>query len=491
MDRQKQERVQKIFRQARRLPKSEVDSFLDAVCGDDAELGVAVERLLAEEQQADTAGVPNPGSGDQAGSPASADRNLLVGIIALQMDFIDRNALVQAMNAWVLSKKTSLEQILISLGEIDEKTSQLLTALVDRHLEYHEHNPPQSLAALSSVEEIKTRLKAIQDTDLEQSLLHLKSHRRATGSDVLLGTPSSKRGRFRVLRRHKSGGLGTVHVARDEELNRDVALKEVRPEYAEIQAARERLQVEAEITGGLEHPGIVPVYGLGIHDDGNPFYCMRFIKGQSLKDAIAEFHASKAQLPASLLNLKLRGLLGRFINVCDAVGYAHCRSVLHRDLKPGNIMLGKYGETLVVDWGLAKATGGLPQTVTDTEMPIIPKSGSTAAPTVAGSAMGTPDYMSPEQAAGDLDHLGPATDVYSLGATLYCLLTGRPPITGATLSEKLERAREGRFATPSQIDRWVPKALEAICLKAMARIPGDRYASPAATFRRRGTMAGR
>src|SRR5207245_1911041 len=134
-------------------------------------------------------------------------------------------------------------------------------------------------------------------------------------------------------------------------------LKEIQERHAAHPESRARFLLEARITGGLEHPGIVPVYGLGTYADGRPFYAMRFVQGDSLKEAVERFHREKATLPAGERTLRLRALLGRFVDVCNAVAYAHSRGVLHRDLKPGNVMLGKYGETLVVDWGLAKVVG--------------------------------------------------------------------------------------------------------------------------------------
>src|SRR5262249_36486537 len=151
-----------------------------------------------------------------------------------------------------------------------------------------------------------------------------------------------------------------VLVARDEELNREVALKQIQDHHSHDRESQVRFMLEAEITGGLEHPGIVPVYGLGHYPDGRPYYAMRFIRGDSLKDAIERFHkADKAgNRDPGKRAIELRDLLNRFVDVCNAIGYAHHRGVLHRDLKPGNIMLGKYGETLVVDWGLAKPLTG-------------------------------------------------------------------------------------------------------------------------------------
>src|SRR5262249_2666427 len=157
--------------------------------------------------------------------------------------------------------------------------------------------------------------------------------------------------RFRILRPHAKGGLGQVSVALDRELDRPIALKEIQDRHADDPASRARFVQEAEITGKLEHPGIIPVYGLGQDASGRPFYAMRFIEGDSLGQAIAAFHTDEAlQKDPARREARLRELLRRFTDVCNAVAYAHSRGVLHRDLKPGNIMLGPYGETLVVDW---------------------------------------------------------------------------------------------------------------------------------------------
>src|SRR5262249_30755 len=161
--------------------------------------------------------------------------------------------------------------------------------------------------------------------------------------------------RFRILRPHAKGGLGKVSVAHDEELDREVALKEIQERHAHNPEAQARFLLEARVTGGLEHPGVVPVYGLGTYQDPRPFYAMRFTRGDNLKDAISRFHkaGTRGRSPGERA-LELRKLLGRFLDVCNAIAYAHSRGVLHRDLKPGNVMLGQFGETLVVDWGLAK-----------------------------------------------------------------------------------------------------------------------------------------
>ena len=164
---------------------------------------------------------------------------------------------------------------------------------------------------------------------------------------------------------------------------------------------------------------------------------------------------------------------------CNAIEYAHSRGVLHRDLKPSNIIVGTHGETLVVDWGLAKAMGAAESSgdVTE-EQPLMPRAAGGATETLPGLALGTPAFMSPEQAAGDQDQIGPASDVYSLGATLYCLLTGQAPFERAGVADVLRAVQDGEFPPPREVDHTIPKPLEAVCLKAMAREPRDRYASP-------------
>jgi serine/threonine protein kinase/lipoprotein NlpI len=414
----------------------------------------------------------------------SADRNLLFGILALQMDFVSRDGLIKGMHAWVLEKSKPLAQVLVEQGALACDAHDLLVPLVQKHLEIHGGDAEKSLTAVSSIGPLRAELKQIADADVQASLAHVGTGRLSQAEDLFatqmssVGTATSAGLRFRILRAHARGGLGAVFVAHDEELHREVALKEIQDRHADHPPSRARFLLEAEITGGLEHPGIVPVYGLGHYPDGRPFYAMRFIRGASLKEAIASFH--QGDVPGcdpGQRTLAFRALLGRFVDVCNAMAYAHSRGVLHRDLKPGNIMLGSYGETLVVDWGLAKAVG-LPEDQTRPEEGSLrPALASGSAPTQMGQALGTPQYMPPEQAAGHLDRLGPPSDVYSLGATLYCLLTGQAPFASDADGQILQRVCRGEFPAPRRVKRSVPAALEAICLKAMALAPTDRYGS--------------
>jgi serine/threonine-protein kinase len=411
-------------------------------------------------------------------------RGLLLGLLAYQNHFIDRPALLAALDAWVADKATPLGRILLDRGALDAATCALLEALAQKHLEAHGGDAERSLAGLALGASTREALASVTDPEIQATLARAGPESSPAGCDAdrtasyLVGTATDGGQRFRILRPHAKGGLGAVFVALDTELNREVALKRILDHHADDPISRQRFLIEAEITGGLEHPGIVPVYGLGTYGDGRPYYAMRFIKGDSLKESIAQFHGDAATRgdPGRRL-LELRKLLRRFTDACNAIDYAHSRGVLHRDIKPSNIIVGKHGETLVVDWGLAKPRGRVEPPLDAVERALIPSSASSGAETQPGSVLGTPAYMSPEQAAGAMDQLGPRSDVYSLGATLHAILTGRAPIEGKDQADVLARTRRGDFPAPRALSRDVDPALNAICRKAMSAHPDDRYDS--------------
>ena len=419
--------------------------------------------------------------------PDDAPTALLLGLLAYQTGLIGRTALTDALRVWTSDKSQSLGDRLAATGAIDDSHHKLLDALVAEHLKLHQGDVTKSLASLPAQRSTLEQLERVGDADINATLGQAGAttapndtgQQDASDSATFrLGTASSDGQRYRVLRLHAKGGLGAVFVALDEELHREVALKEIQDPHADDPISRSRFLLEAEITGGLEHPGIVPVYGLGTYGNGRPYYAMRFIRGDSLKEAIDRFHADEnLKNDLGRRSLELRKLLRRFLDVCNAIDYAHSRGVLHRDLKPGNVIVGKHGETLLIDWGLAKTLGQTENNHGSEEKPLSPPSASGTAQTLPGSAMGTPAYMSPEQARGQLDRLGPRSDVYSLGATLYCLLTGKPPFEGNDVGGVIRAVQNGEFQHPRQLDSSIDKALESICLKAMATEPERRYAS--------------
>lgn len=275
--------------------------------------------------------------------------------------------------------------------------------------------------------------------------------------------------RFRVIDLQAIGGLGRVSIADDVQFGRHVAIKEIRAKYSEQKIYRQRFLREAEIAGRLEHPSIVPVYAMGQQDNGQPYYAMRLIQGRSLQAAINEYHVGQP----TELTVELRKLLHRLIDVCEAAEYAHSQHVIHRDIKPDNIMLGDYGETLLVDWGLAKVVGqqemALPETI---ETESIETLDITDSQTRSGMILGTPAYMSPEQANGEIDRIDRRSDVFSLGATLIHLIHGNPPIQefGGGVSNP------PASNIPVKTGRTL-QALVAVGKKATSPLPIDRYQS--------------
>jgi eukaryotic-like serine/threonine-protein kinase len=262
---------------------------------------------------------------------------------------------------------------------------------------------------------------------------------------------------YELVEKIGQGGMGTVYLARDRKLERPVAIKVLNAVSPNPQA-KARMLREARIIAGLEHPSIVPVHDCGDLPDGRFYYAMKLVRGKRLDEALD-------------LSIPLPERLQLFQRICDGVAFAHAQSVIHRDLKPQNIMLGGFGEVLVMDWGIAKEMGDSASDNGQTRAATI-----LSPHTLAGTVLGTPGYMAPEQQSGDLAlAIDVRADVYSLGAILHYLLTGRAPLheqpTGTRVSAALAR--------PRSLDRSIPRPLEAICMKALAADRADRYGSVA------------
>jgi serine/threonine protein kinase len=273
---------------------------------------------------------------------------------------------------------------------------------------------------------------------------------------------------------HKQGGLGAIYVAHDSRTQREVAFKKLHSETLENPYARHLFRAEALVTAQLQHPSIISVYDIGEYDEGKPYYTMPFVEGRTLCEYIDLL--TKNRSTSKLSNVDLLRLLGVFRSVCHAVSYAHSKGVVHLDIKPSNVILGEYGEVILVDWGCAQhthmqneAADSDPERSTDTDSTKI----LDPDPIVA-----TPAYMAPEQGAGD--ELGTATDIYQLGAMLYEILTGGPPHGRDSFSKLVRKALEDRAGQPwskpaREVNRRAPPALSAICDRAMAKDPAKRY----------------
>jgi eukaryotic-like serine/threonine-protein kinase len=253
------------------------------------------------------------------------------------------------------------------------------------------------------------------------------------------------------------GGLGRILQARDRRLDRPVALKQLIQDTA---LGAHRFLREALVTARLQHPAIVPVYEAGRWPDGEPFYAMKLVNGRSLKEVIGE---------ARGLNERL-ALLPNVIAVVDAIAYAHSQGVIHRDLKPSNVLIGPFGETVVIDWGLAK---DLRATEEAQQGPVGAAPVWSEPLTLVGAVVGTPHYMPPEQARGE--EVAERADVYALGALLYHVLAGAPPYRGADSSQVLAEVLTQPPASLEQLQPGLPEDLAAVVHKAMARDPAQRY----------------
>ncbi len=273
-----------------------------------------------------------------------------------------------------------------------------------------------------------------------------------------LGTEQA--GHYSIKRELGRGAQAVVFLALDRQLGREVAFKQLMA--GGPRDAEKRFLREARVAGQLEHPGIVPVYELGRRADGSLYYAQRLVRGHTLSDALKE---------ATTLRERLQ-LLSHFVQLCQAVAYAHQRGVVHRDLKPDNVMLGEFGETVLLDWGLAKLAGK-DDVTGDKLRPPTPDDRFDG--TQEGDVLGTPAYMSPEQALGNVDKVDEQSDVYSLGAVLYEILTGKPPFQEKNAIQLLIRIAKDKVTPPQNHDANIPRDLSLICERCLERNKARRY----------------
>lgn len=400
----------------------------------------------------------------------SVMEDFLVAFVAVHGDPSLRTAVVAALPYWSRSKG-GLLQTIRDRGELNAESIRDLEEIVRSRLAHFEGDAQRAFEGLFR--------SLFHQENLERSRQFFLALTGGESDRPRAGLVVNPTSRFRREKIHAMGGLGQVWLAQDPLLERRVALKEMRPELKNRPEYVRRFIREAKITGRLQHPSIVTVLEYCRNEgDENPcpFYAMRFVEGTTLADEIRNFH--EARKAGRFNRLHFSRLLDAFTDICRAIAYAHTQGILHRDLKPDNVMLGEFGEVVVLDWGLAKEIRRDDTILTDADA----GEDDEAEQTRAGQAIGTPGYMAPEQATGRKDAYSERTDVYGLGGILFAILSGEAPHErrpGENLNAMLQRIAEEPTRNVRDVEPRASKTLSAICARAMARNPDSRYFSAA------------
>ena len=422
-------------------------------------------------------------------SSTNTDRNLLFGVVALQSGLIDQRQFVDACTLWTSRKDSQLADVLVEQGWIVDEDRRHVEYLLARRLKKEGGDPRQSLASVPV--EVKVALASIGDQAIRESLQGTDDGRVRATTISMDALPPLRRKELTLKGLHSTGGIGQVWIAYDEVLGREVALKELKADKARSPQNLERFFREAQLTGQLEHPGIVPVYDYASNGEGGRcYYTMRFVKGRTLSEAVRAYHDHRQAAGGKGVTGELVRLLNVFVSICQTVAYAHSRNVIHRDLKGDNVILGDFGEVIVLDWGLAKRLESLSEPEVDAyaQQTLVPGADSPSsdedapfAPsaTMQGEKLGTPAYMAPEQALGHIDQIDKRTDVYGLAAILYEILTGEPPFLGKSIVEILHRVIHEPPERPADRVPGLPAELERICLRGLSKEREERQQSAA------------
>ena len=383
------------------------------------------------------------------------NRNLLMAVAAIRSGLVGRAEFVNAVGRTTDLGEIDIPAQLALAGVISERGGRLLAELAEGLIRKHGGGTKEAFMALDG-----------------PALLEELSEKGGAGA-----TPDSAR--YSGEREISRGGMGRVLLARDERIGREVALKEMLHTAEEGLSEAEtltgpapsalgnrrraRFLQEARIAGQLEHPSIVPVHELGFREDGTPYYTMRLVRGRTLASALESAEGLRERLK----------LLPHFVDLCQAIAYAHSRGVIHRDVKPLNVMVGPFGETILLDWGIAKARKGEAHSPHRIEPAVELGAEAQAVKTMDGRFIGTALYAAPEQVLGELDRVDERSDIYGLGAVLYELLTGEPPFSGT--EEAMDRVVNAPLPPVLSLEPAAPPELAAICERALEKEPERRY----------------
>ena len=409
------------------------------------------------------------------------NQDVLFAVYAVQLGFCTPNKVADAAAKAANEPKRSLGDILERDGAINAQQRQA----IQRRLEREVREGCETISTLAPSKEMVIPAR-VEAPTVDLGLM----------GDATLAEPPSidpgpldeeiddrisdaQAGHYTVQGQHASGGQARIMLAIDEQIGREVAIKELIPDsgsdWATDTPISQRLSTpgtvrflrEARVTGQLEHPNIVPVHEVGRREDGSLYYTMRFVRGETMARRLKDCKTLADRMK----------LLGAFWDVCNAISFAHSRGVVHRDLKPENIMTGEFGETVVIDWGVAKVAGKQDIRATDIERELRYLKQQDTSKTAAGTAIGTPSYMSPEQAKGDIDEIDERSDVWGLGALLYEILTGRPPYVGETPMEIILKVGSEPIEPVRGLCPEAPAELAAVAEKSLNKDRAGRYQS--------------
>jgi len=424
-----------------------------------------------------------------AGGPGMK-KDVLLGILAAQLGFVSPADVMAAVTKG--GDGESLGERLVARGRLSRERLAKLHDLAEEMVRVHGGSLEGALASVGGNKAVRQTFGAVakvvkpqDDTVLADpnALDFYHNFENVTEEQVGRYTYRGGKDKAEVGR----GGIGRVLMAYDEHLGREIAVKELlnphgaldASEFASTQWEEQRGSVttarvarflrEARVTGQLEHPSIVPVYEVGRRDSGALYYTMKLVRGRTFEDALDACGSLRERLK----------LLPHYLDLCQAIAYAHSRRVIHRDIKPKNVMLGEFGETVVLDWGLAKVKGTHDLRGDDLQSEIKLYRDAAAGATVDGTAVGTPGYMSPEQAQGQVEHVDEQSDVWSLGAVLYEMLTGHAPFEGTFAFEVIDKVISEEVVPPSAVDSMIPPDLSSVCIKALTKDRTKRYARAA------------